>query len=211
MSTYRLATSNDQSKLIDLLTTAFLDYEYFNIYVDNEIKRQRFVRAIQAICVKISLNKNYPILVGEHGQTLTSAAVLIPPTAPKATLLNYLRHGGLALIEHGGLRNTLGFVRLLDESNAACQRSYPDSWVLETIAVNNDFQGQGLGGQLLTDGVTEYIAAHGGGNLTFITNSLGNRHFYLKHGFTEFHAITLHHNTKTFPNWSFVTSIASAK
>lgn len=202
MLTTRFARKSDQPRITRLLTNAFLDYDYFKMYVTNEAKRVPFVQTIQALSIKTALQHGHHVLLGLQANTIVAVAIVIPPTARPIKLWDYITAGGLKLIQYGGIKNTLGFVGLLNESNAVRQRKFPHAWTLEALAVAPNTQGQGVGGQMLTI-VQDHIRQAGGGDLTFITNSLTNRNFYLKHGFHEFDATTMHRNHKKLLNWSF--------
>ena len=203
MITYRKATLTDQAEIIALLSESFLAYDYYKIYVTDEQKRIEFVKIIQELCVKTSFKKDYPILVATIEQKIVATAILIPPFAAKVTIFDYLLAGGLKLLPYGGIKNTLGFLTMMKEANAVCQQTYPQAWFLEPFAVSNQHQGQGIGRKMLNDWVKPYIAKHGGGILTFITNSESNRRFYQKNGFSEFHCGEIRRNHKTLGNWSY--------
>ena len=68
-------------------------------------------------------------------------------------------------------------------------------------------QGQGAGSKMLNDCIKPYIAKHGGGILTFITNPQINRKFYIKNGFTEFHEMVIRRNKTEINNWSYSMEI----
>lgn len=203
MIVYREAKRTEQAAIVELLTASFMDYAYYKLYVDQEEKRQKFVRVIQELCVKTSMRKGYPILVGLIDDVICSVAILVPPKAPKVSLIDYILAGGLTVLRHGGIKDTAGFLGMLEESNSVCHSTYPDAWFLELFAVSNSFQGQGVGGKMLNEFVIPYIANQGGGMLTFITNSEVNRRFYKKNGFIEFHAGEIHRRDKVLYNWSY--------
>lgn len=209
MIEYREAKPTDQAAIVALLTISFMDYAYYKLYVDQEAKRQKFVRVIQELCVTTSMRKGYPMLVGLIDDEICSVAILVPPKAPKVTLIDYILAGGLKLLYHGGIKQTAGFLGMLEESNSVCHSTYPDAWFLELFAVSNRCQGQGVGSKMLNEFVMPYIASQGGGTLTFITNSEVNRRFYKKNGFIEFHAGEIHRRGKILYNWSYQKDIVT--
>lgn len=209
MLQYREATKSDQKAIVDLLTEAFFQYDYYKLYVKNEKQRWQFVRKIQDICVQTALIKKYLILLGVLNCRIVSVALLVPPRAEEISLMDYALNGGLSLFYYGGIKATFGFLGLFKAGNAVCQATYQDAWFLELLAVSEKNQGQGLGGQLLHDYVTPFIANQGGGLLTFITNSEENCRFYQKNGFTAFHKGLLHRNHQVLENWSFKKEIPS--
>lgn len=203
MITYREAKKNELNKIVELLTQSFFNYDYYKMYVQNEKRRFHFVRIIQELCVKTSFEKGYIILVGIIDNIIVSVAILIPPNARKISVWDYVFSGGIKLLFCGGIRNSFGFLGMLEEGNSVCHKEYPNSWYLEPFAVSNTFQGQGIGSKMLNDCIKPYISKHGGGLFTFITNSEKNRVFYKKNGFTEFHGSEIHRNNKVLGNWSF--------
>lgn len=207
--TYRAAKRSEKKQLTQLLTTSFLSYDYYKMHVQNEVKRIRFVETIQELCIKIAFKQDYPVFVGVMKDQLVSVAVLIPPKAKKVSLIDYLFAGGVKLARYGGVKNALGFLDMLEESNAACHREYPDAWFLEVLAVSPEVQGKGIGGKMITEWIEPFIQTQGGGVLTLITNSERNRIFYQKNGFVEFHEGRLVTKERQLGNWSYQKVISS--
>lgn len=207
MITYRKAKLTDKEDIINLLTTSFLDYNFYKIYINNEEKRERFVRDIQELCINTSFLRKQVILLGIMDNIIISVAILISPETKKTTIFDYIFSGGIKLIFNYGTKTTFGFLGMLEEGNEACLKNYPNSWFLELLAVSNTSQGKGIGGKMLNDCVKPYIAHHGGGMITFITNSEENRSFYKKQGFIEFNKSELRRNDKLLGNWSYKKKI----
>ena len=207
MIIYREAYKNELAGVADMMTESFKEYSYFSMYIEDEKKRFKFIGAIYEMLVR-AYHKKAVILVGLQESKIVSAAILRSPKSLEPNLLDYILSGGLKVIFTGGLANTLGFMHMNKEANAECHKEYPHSWFLVAIAVSSSCQGQGLGRKMLDDFIKPYISKHGGGIFTFITHSEGNRAFYIKNGFTEFHAKIVRRNKKEITNWSYKMEIA---
>ena len=68
-------------------------------------------------------------------------------------------------------------------------------------------KGCGLGSGMLQDCLIPYVQKQGGQELTLITNTEGNRKFYVKNGFQEFSQRILEKNGQRVGNWSFCMDI----
>lgn len=169
-------------------------------------RRFKFLKEIQKVCVK-TCYKQQTILVSLKDDKIVSIAILKSPNEPEPTIWNSLCAGGLNVFLAGGIKNTLGWLKMYNESSAACHSISEDSWYLTSLVVANEFKNQGLGSKMLQDGVIPYISQHGGGLLTLITNSESNCNFYKKNGFTEFHNEVLNVNNKKLNNWGYKINI----
>src|SRR5574340_446872 len=125
MIVYREAKRTEQAAIVELLTASFMHYAYYKLYVDQEEKRQKFVRVIQELCVKTSMRKGYPILVGLIDDVICSVAILVPPKAPKVSLPANTTVCRFTTLCHGGIKHTAGFLGMLEESNSVCHSTYP--------------------------------------------------------------------------------------
>ena len=206
MIIYRTIKKEEISKCIDLITDSYNGYSFYEIFVEDKKRRFKFLKEIQKVCVK-TCYKQQTILVSLQDDKIVPIAILKSPNEPEPTIWNYLCSGGLNVFLAGGIKNTLGWLKMYNESSAACHSISEDSWYLTSLVVANEFKNQGLGSKMLQDGVIPYISQHGGGLLTLITNSESNCNFYKKNGFTEFHNEVLNVNNKKLNNWGYKMNI----
>ncbi|HWT73509.1 MAG TPA: GNAT family N-acetyltransferase [Mobilitalea sp.] len=202
MITYRTAKKSEIDEIAKLQTEAFCNYDYFKMFVDDEKRRIRFLEALQKVGVRSSY-KHEVVFVGVENNRIVSAAILKAPKASESNLMDYILAGGIRVLLTGGVRNTIGFIKMMKESSSRCFSEYPDSWYLTSLSVSSFYQGQGLGSKMLDECIKPYIAKNGGGLLTLITNSELNRSFYKKNGFIEFHESVIRRNGKQIGNWSY--------
>lgn len=203
---YRFARKKDLPKVAALLTHSFDGYPFFELYVSDDEERAKFNQAIQRVNTMVNYKHGILIIGEENGQIL-SAATLESPDAPSIGLVEYLNAGGLKVLEAGGLRNSLGFLSLLSRTAALCHTEYPDAWNLSNLVISDQYQGRGIGSDMLLECLVPFVESHGGSALTLITNSEKNCAFYEKNGFHSFGYETIHVGDKEMKNWSFVREL----
>lgn len=202
---FRLATKNDFEACVELLTESFRDYEFFNIYVKNENRRLRFLKAVQEVGLRKSL-KNGIVLLGISNNQIVAVAELNKPNTKAHSIFDYFLLGGFKLITIAGPVNAFGWLDMYIQGGKACEE-LPPHWCLTIFAIANGFKGQGFGGEMIKNGVVPYVLNNGGGTLCLATNSETNRNFYLKSGFEEFECKVIKKNGKDLINYSFKMEI----
>lgn len=186
----------------DLAARAFGDYEYFSIYVTDEGKRQRFLRALLRSEFRSNQNSAMFFTAKKDG-VLAAAAMLCAPDYRKPSDGRYLRTGYLAAMLHGGLRNVSAWNEMEKQAGAPCHALGGGTWYLSLLTVEPAFASQGIGSGMLRDCLIPYVRQHGGNALCLFTNSQRNRLFYQKNGFTEFHAQQFFYHGKQIGSWSY--------
>lgn len=207
MVVYREAEKKDLAEVTALLTESFHGYAFFDMYSPiKKEKKYQFMRAIQDVSTKASFKKHIT-LVGIQDNKIVSVAQLKSPDMPDINLMDYVLLGGNKILLAGGLFNTFGLLKMLDEASSICHKLPGRIWYLNSLAVSKSCQGQGLGSKTITDCIIPYIQKKDGGLLTLITNSEQNRLFYKKNGFEEFHEMILFRKDKELGNWSYRMNI----
>ena len=186
----------------DLAARAFGNYEYFSIYVTEDKRRQRFLRALLRSEFRSNQNSATFFTAKKDG-ALAAAAMLCAPDYRKPSDGHYLRTGYLAAMLHGGLRNVSAWNEMEKQAGAPCHALGGGTWYLSLLTVEPAFASQGIGSRMLRDCLIPYVRQHGGNALCLFTNSQRNRLFYQKNGFTEFHAQQFFYNGKQIGSWSY--------
>jgi len=202
MITYRDALKSDLKTIAELLTESFSRYLLFEMYVADEDKRLKFIKAIHDMHTKVCF-KNQTVLVGVKDDEIVAVAILKAPGIPENNIFDYVLSGGLNVLFAGGVFSSFGFLGMSNEVNAKCNMQYPDSWYLSTLAISSPCQGQGLGGKMINECIKPYIKSQGGDMCTLVTHTEGNHNFYIKNGFTQFHSQVIRRNKKELNNWSY--------
>ncbi len=168
MVVYREAKKEDLTEIAALLTEAFHGYAFFDLYNPNKRKKQyQFMHAIQDANAKASFQRHIT-LVGIRDNKIVSAAQLKAPDTPDVGFLDYVLAGGIRVLFTGGLFNTLGLLKMLDEASSICHNLPGCVWYLSSLAVSKSCQGQGLGSKMITECIIPYIRKRNGGLLTLI-------------------------------------------
>ncbi|MBQ5959835.1 MAG: GNAT family N-acetyltransferase [Firmicutes bacterium] len=186
----------------NLAARAFGDYEYFSIYVEDDRKRQRFLRALLRSEFRSNQN-NATFITAKKDGVLTAVAMLCAPDYKKPSDGQYLRSGYLAAMFHGGVRNVSAWNEMEKQASAPCHALGENTWYLSLLTVDPAYAGQGIGSGILRDCLIPYVRQQGGSALCLFTNSQRNRLFYQKNGFTEFHAQQFSYNGMQIGSWSY--------
>ena len=186
----------------DLAARAFGDYEYFSIYVAEDKRRQRFLRALLHSEFRSNQNSAAFFTAKKDG-LLAAAAMLCAPDYRKPSDGQYLRTGYLAAMLHGGIRNVNAWNEMEKKAGAPCHSLTGNIWYLSLLTVDPAFAGHGIGSGMLRDCLIPYVRQQGGNALCLFTKSQRNRLFYQKNGFTEFHAQQFSYDGKQIGSWSY--------
>lgn len=206
MITYRQAKKEDLMLCASILTHSFHGYSFFEMFVKDKNRRFQFLKAILEVGVKTGF-KRHTILVAVQEAEFVAVAQLEAPWDKETSLWDYVVAGGIKVFCIGGIKNTFGWLKMNTEASARCHNLPLKPWYLSSLAVSNSYQGQGIGSKMLNECIIPYIAKHGGGVLSLITNAESNRNFYKKNGFLEFHETTICRNNKEIGNWSYKLEI----
>ena len=186
-----------------LAAEAFYDYEYFSIYIPDDRRRQRFLRAL--LRCEFRANRNLPevtfLTAREDGQTV-AVAQLCAPTFKKPDDMTYVRSGWLEVLLRGGAKPVNAWNAMEKQASAPCHTLPGGNWYLSLLTVDPKHEGRGVGSRFLSECVIPYARERGGETLSLFTNSEINRAFYRKNGFTEFDEKHFSHEGRTIGSWS---------
>lgn len=192
----------ERRSCVELAADAFSDYEYFSLYVPEDRRRLRFLRAMLASEFRANANRAFFLTVKKGGD-LTAVAMLCDPDYKKPTDMEYMKAGYGTVFLHGGIRNVSAWNAMEDEALRPCHSLSDGVWYLNLLTVAPAFEGQGIGSAALREQIIPYVREHGGKTLCLFTNSERNRVFYQKNGFEEFHAQQFSYKGKSIGSWSY--------
>lgn len=204
---FRLGTPADCETIALIGAQAYQNYEYFTIFFPNPQQRLRFGTQLQRTGYKVALIRDR-VLIGLLDGHIACAAELIAPTDHPQTSLDFLRAGLPKMLRAGGLRNTIEWLRMQQETSRVCHHLPQPHWYINSLAVAPHLQGQNLGSEMLQHCIIPFVAQHGGGLLTLITNNDPNRFFYLKNGFYEFSTDMFSYRGQQLPNYAFSLQVS---
>jgi len=199
---FRQATKEDLPKCIDLISNAYMPYKMFNMYCEDEKRRHKFVRAINAVSSTVTCKRNELWIAEEDGE-LIGCIELETPTSKPRTIIDYLLGGGLKVFKAGGIKNSLGFLSMSDKSEELLV-NYPEKhWYVLTLTVRIDKEGKGYGSRIIQEFLIPHVAQNGGGLLTLKTDTEENARFYTRNGFELYKFRKMEFNNKPMDNYSF--------
>ncbi len=206
MLSYEAMQASELLPCANLAARAFGDYEYFSIYVPEDKKRQRLLRALLRSEFRSNQNSAAFFTAKKDGK-LAAVAMLCAPDYRKPSDGQYLRTGYLSAMFHGGVRNVNAWNEMEKLAGAPCHSLTGNTWYLSLLTVDPAFAGHGIGSGMLQDCLIPYVRQQGGTALCLFTNSRRNRSFYQKNSFTEFHAQQFSYKGKQIGSWSYTMEI----
>lgn len=203
---YRFARPEEFDALARLTALSFGEYPFFSFVFreafDSYADYVNYMARLDRMHIRANARK-HACLVGTRNARVVSVALLQDPTAKRLGVFDYSLSGGLGLIPHAGLTRLLDFFSISEQAHQDCARECPDAWYVEMLAVDSGLKGQGLGSHMIEECLVPYVRAHGGTELSLITNTEANRRFYSRNGFTEFAGGQLERKGTQIGNWSY--------
>lgn len=190
------------SNCIDVTTKAFEEYEYFSIYIPDQIRRQKFVS--NSVKVEYDVSKKSAIMfTAKLSGKIVGTAILFKPNYKKASILEYMLHGFWKGFFYGGFKDVLNWCIMSEKASAPCHERSQEEWYLDSITILPDYEGKGIGSRMLNECIIPYVRNNGGKKLCLFTNSEQNCEFYKYNGFEEFHQQYFTYNGSKLGSWSY--------
>ncbi|HAH97211.1 MAG TPA: hypothetical protein DHD79_12215 [Firmicutes bacterium] len=186
-----------------LAARAFETYEYFSNYIPDDSTRSRFLKQM----LQTEMSVKYPsadILVAKENGKIIAVAMLCPPNYKKPSDLKYILAGFLKLYRIVDKKTVSEWLEMEKKSGEPCHSIGGNyTWYLNSLTVDPNGQGTGIGSKMLQECVIPHVKANGGDLLTLFTNNKRNCAFYEKNGFTEFHQTSFQYRDTILGSWSF--------
>ena len=173
----RLSCS-DYDEAARVVTVAFMDYTYMKYIATQAHHRARVAKWFGASSIR------YGLRYGRVDTTvdLRGMAVWLPPGQTDLTAWRLLRSGYLSAPRHVSIQGLVRFIQSSHHMEHAHRRFAPGRhWYLFALAVDPQYQGQGIGGQLLQPVLA--LADAESMPCYLETQTERNTRFYQRHGF----------------------------
>jgi len=207
---FRLAKKEELDECVRVYTEAFYPYEFSNIYrPKNDRRYYRFTKAVHRTAVNIYFKRKM-LFVGVQDGRIVSCACMDAPGQSPMTVMEYIRSGAIRAAAVGGIHNLVGYAYMVEQCERHCSGIKEPHWYLCNFAVDPQFQRKGFGSRMLQEGLFDYVAQNGGGDIYLVTNSQGNSEFYTKNRFRQIFYEDLLLNKKVLGNWTLRAKIQSA-
>lgn len=155
---FRKANKNEESICSGILKDAFRGYDFFEIYVNNQKRREKFFNIMMEIWMKNSF-KYGNVLVAEENKNIVAVTVL---KAPNEKDINFVDKSikSIKMFLIGGIKDTKAFLKMCKVSDEACDSLPNPKWHLVLLAVSSKCKGKGIGSAMLQKCIIPYIAQY---------------------------------------------------
>ena len=202
---YKKYKPSYEAEVLSVFLKAFENYPLFCIYRDAFRTEKAFRNCYTQVMTGIfraTLRKDKCYL-GFAGGKIISLIVIEAPADQPVSFWDYTVSGMPRIIVTLGLKNTLRYLKLSDETEYAVKEIKEPRWHLYFLAIAPEFQGKGIGSDAIRHFLIPLVRKNGGKLITVTTNAKKNVPFYLGNGFTLVKEETLGYNGKTVGNWTF--------
>lgn len=205
MLTFEIIKDSEFDECSDLFAESFLDYDYFAMYVRDKDTRRIFLKRM--ILMEMNTNRDIEYFLGakENGKIVAFTA-MCPPEYKEPSYFQYMKHGLLKCVLTGGIKDSLSWAKMEAKAKAPCM-SLENTWYINSITVDKNLIGQGIGTDFMSYGIIPFIKEKGGNAMCLFTNSEINRKFYIKNSFEEFDSTTFSYKGTTIGSWSYKRDI----
>ena len=205
MLTFDIIKDNEFDECSDLFADSFLDYEYFAMYVRDKDKRRIFLKNMILMEMRANRGIEY-FLVAKENNKIVAFTAMCPPGYKSPSYFKYIIAGLFKTILSGGIKDSLSWASMESKAKAPCY-SLENAWFINSITVDKNLLGQGIGTDLVSYGIIPFIKEKGGSTICLFTNSEINRQFYIKNSFDEFHSQQFSYKGTTIGSWSYKRDI----
>jgi len=210
MLNFRFATKEDIQPMAEMAALSFKDYPFYTRFVKPRFTDEKmylsFIRKVLAVQFRIDQKKGFGVIISDNSMPVGVA--LASPSLAENSIWDYLLSGGFKLFPYfkGGLLNDF-----LNQSDIAEKRyrqeANQETWYLSFLAVNENYQGHGLGSAILNKHLIPRLQTNDIKRLALITNTDKSYHFYESNNFKCFDQTKLVLNNRQIDNWCFIKNI----
>ena len=206
MVEYKRYDRSYEDEVLKVLTESFVNYPLFFFFFEDRFKSGTELRGFYECLMKgifrATVRKDDCYMVIADGKVKAIVIVEKPSDKPVG-FWDYAVSGMAGIIARIGLRDTLRFMEMSDKTEIVV-RSIPEPrWHLYFLAVDPEYQKQGIGSGVIQDFLIPLVRSNGGNLITVTTNSEKNVAFYIDNGFRLVKEETLECNAKSIGNWTF--------
>ena len=206
MVEYKQYDSSYEAEALKVFKESFVHYPLFwGVFEDlfkSEIKLRNFHAQLMKGLFKATIRKD-DCYIGVADGKVRAVVIVEKPSYKPISFWDYAVSGMPGVIAKIGLANTLKFMELSDKTEIVVKSIPEKRWHLYFLAVDPNYQSQGIGTGAIQDFLIPLVRSNGGDLITVTTNSEKNVDFYIRNGFSLIKEETLEYNAKSFGNWSF--------
>jgi len=206
MVEYKLYDKSYEDEVLKVFTESFVNYPLFwGVFEDrfkSEVKLRIFYDRLMKGIFKATIRKD-DCYIGIADGKVTVIVIVEKPSDKPVGFWDYAVSGMAGIIVRIGLKDTLKFMEMSDKTEIVVKSIPEPRWHLYFLAVDPNFQKQGIGSGAIQDFLIPLVKSNGGNLITVTTNAEKNVAFYRNNGFTLVQEEMLECNAKTIGNWTF--------
>ncbi len=206
MVEYKLYDKSYEDEVLKVFTESFVNYPLFwGVFEDwfkSEVKLRSFYDRLMKGIFKATIRKD-DCYIGIADGKVTVIVIVEKPSDKPVGFWDYAVSGMAGIIVRIGLKDTLKFMEMSDKTEIVVKSIPEPRWHLYFLAVDPNFQKQGIGSGAIQDFLIPLVKSNGGNLITVTTNAEKNVAFYRNNGFTLVQEEMLECNAKTIGNWTF--------
>ena len=206
MVEYKRYEKSYEDEVLKVFTKAFVNYPLFwGVFEDrfkSEIKLRSFYEHLMKGIFKATIRKD-DCYIGIAEGKVRVIVIIEKPSDKPVGFWDYAVSGMAGIIARIGLRDTLKFMEMSDKTEIVVKSISEPRWHLYFLAVDPEYQKQGIGSGAIQDFLIPLVKSNGGNLITVTTNAEKNVAFYRNNGFKTVKEETLECNAKKIGNWTF--------
>jgi len=191
----------------ELAAQAFHSYEYFTNYFPDPEERLDFMRKLILTEYRTNFGRA-DFLVGVRDGKIVAVADMRCPQYKKPSDLRYVVCGFWRVVQIKQKERVNAWLEMDQRAGEFCHRLLGGTtWYGSSLTIHPDYQGQGIGSDMLMNGMIPYMKQHGGTRMCFFTNSEKNLKFYQGLGFEVVDEQVIEYEGKKMGSWSFIRTL----
>ena len=206
MVEYKQYDSSYEAEALKVFIESFVHYPLFwGVFEDlfkSEIKLRSFHAQLMKGLFKATIRKD-DCYIGVADGKVRAVVIVEKPSYKPISFWDYAVSGMPGVIAKIGLANTFKYLELSDKTEIVVKSIPEKRWHLYFLAVDPNYQNQGIGTGAIQDFLIPLVRSNGGNLITVTTNSEKNVDFYIHNGFSLVKEETLEYNAKSIGNWTF--------
>ncbi|MGR3741132.1 GNAT family N-acetyltransferase [Companilactobacillus sp. DQM5] len=193
---FKKSQINDHQCMTDILLNAFADYPVFTAFLPEKTHRLDFLKELFTANIKVFEKIDGSYIAIDNNQIV--GVLLVKKQGYKDPgILKYLMNSRANMYKPKNLKSLYDFLKVINDMDDEII-SQEISWYVDSLTVNPNTQGKGVGSFLLEQ--LDKLVEKNGGKILLSTNKTINVSFYKKNNYQQ---INYSKSKYGFETWQF--------